>query len=143
MVSVGYVGAWITELRDDQPNHSFLVPISTLMATTANEIDLQPEVYPRSWNTMDDDIFMDLEAIVSGIRVRHQNNVYDGGVGDACISAGMGPWMKDNFHPSFQPSIDGIVRKRWQANQRSGLSCDELQSLRASGRDTFCGETHA
>jgi hypothetical protein len=48
-------------------------------------------------------------AIVSR-RVRHQNNVYDGGVGDACISAGMGPWMKDNFHPSFQP-INGIVRK--------------------------------
>jgi hypothetical protein len=29
MVSVGYVGAWSPELRDDQPNHSFLVPIST------------------------------------------------------------------------------------------------------------------
>jgi hypothetical protein len=31
----------------------------------------------------------------------------------------MGPWMKDNFHPSFQP-INGIVRN-WctQANPRS------------------------
>jgi hypothetical protein len=31
-------------------------------------------------------------------------------LGMPIISAGMGPWMKDNFHPSFQPKIEEIVR---------------------------------
>jgi hypothetical protein len=75
----------------------------------------------------DDDIFMDLEAIVSGIQAfatRITSTMAE--LGMPIISAGMGPWMKGNFHPSFQPSIDLNrpqldVRKQTQDPYRSRL----------------------